>query len=100
VYERKRPHRYRRKALHVNTGTRVHDLKYMALLGNSSAHDQGKNERIGNQPSISNAYSWDLSIVKRGDATAGEMRKWQLAGVRRGGYEGRGEPQVTALRVV
>ena len=61
----------------------MHDLKDMALLGNSSAHDQGKNERIGNQPSISNAYSWDLSIINGGDTTAGEMRKWQLAGMRR-----------------
>ena len=54
------------ESLHVDTSTSMHDLDYMALLRNSSVHDQGKNEVIGNKPSISNAYSWDLSIVKGG----------------------------------
>ena len=39
-------------------------------------------------------------LLKGGDATAGEMREWQLAGVRKGGFEGRGEPQVAPLTVV
>jgi len=63
----------------------MHDLDYMALLRNSSVHDQGKNEVIGNKPSISNAYSWDLSIVKGGDATAGEMRVVAACGGEEGG---------------
>jgi len=70
---------------HVDTSTRVHDLNYMALLGDGSVLNQEKNDTVGNQPNISNAYSWSLSIVKGGDATAGEMGEWHLARVRKGG---------------
>lgn len=32
---------------HVDTSTRVHDLNYMALLGDGSVLDQGKNDTVG-----------------------------------------------------
>lgn len=69
----------------------------MTLLGDSSVHDQGKNETVGNKPSISNAYSWDLSIVEGRDATAGGDEGVATCGGEEGGYEGRGEPQVHGL---